>query len=161
MKAWFEEKPKSEQADKNPEWAELCKDWCFWIDGIKYRIPAGYQIDGASIPRLFWPIVGAPTSETNIIGAWAHDAMFLTHCVPFTTANEVARQLWIQAGKGPRMAAVMKMAVSSYFGKKAWQNKAENILEITEARQIIKANGEPVDEYRTLWYPAQTFDAIA
>jgi hypothetical protein len=158
MKAWFEEKPESRQADKNPEWAELCKDWTFWIDGIPYRVPAGYQIDGASIPRIVWPICGGPTDEINIIGAFAHDPLFLTHAVPFRVANEAARQIWIQAQKSPRMAGIMKMAVSSWFGKRAWRNKPENILEITEARQIIKANGEAVDEYQTLWYPKQTFD---
>lgn len=38
-----------------------------------FTIPKGYEFDGASIPRVFWRIVGANTDNRFIVGAMIHD----------------------------------------------------------------------------------------
>ena len=50
---------------------ELTKDWKYNIDGTEYVIPAGFQFDGASIPkflRTFFSPVGV-----LLIGGLVHD----------------------------------------------------------------------------------------
>lgn len=38
-----------------------------------FTIPKGYTFDGASIPRVFWRIVGANTDNRFIVAAMVHD----------------------------------------------------------------------------------------
>ncbi len=52
------------------------------VDKIKDRtyqfdIPKGFCFDGASINRLFWRIIGAPTDNSFLIGALVHDQLCL------------------------------------------------------------------------------------
>ena len=54
------------------------------FDKIKSRsygftIPKGYCYDGASIPRAFWRLVGAPTDNKFLIAALVHDVLCENH----------------------------------------------------------------------------------
>ena len=54
------------------------------IDYVKDRtygfsIPKGYCYDGASIPRLFWRFIGAPTDNAFLIPALVHDTLCEHH----------------------------------------------------------------------------------
>ena len=59
----------------------LTKDWKYNIDGTEYVIPAGFQFDGASIPkflRTFFSPVGV-----LLMGGLVHDYMYkYTACKP-------------------------------------------------------------------------------
>jgi len=61
----------------------ITKDWKYKIDGVEYVIPAGFQFDGASIPkflRTFFSPVGV-----LLIGGLVHDYMYkYTACKPAT-----------------------------------------------------------------------------
>lgn len=46
-----------------------------------FTIPKGYEFDGASIPRIFWRIVGANTDNRFIVAAMVHDFMCENHSV--------------------------------------------------------------------------------
>ena len=54
------------------------------VDKVKDRtyqfsIPKGYCYDGATIPRIFWRVIGAPTDNTFLIPALVHDCMCEHH----------------------------------------------------------------------------------
>lgn len=61
----------------------ITKDWKYKIDGNEYVIPAGFQFDGASIPkflRSFFSPVGV-----LLVGGLVHDYMYkYTACKPST-----------------------------------------------------------------------------
>lgn len=44
-----------------------------------FTIPKGYCFDGASIPRMFWRIIGAPTDNSFLIAAMVHDQLCEHH----------------------------------------------------------------------------------
>lgn len=44
-----------------------------------FTIPKGYCYDGASIPRIFWRIIGAPTDNHFLIAALVHDVLCENH----------------------------------------------------------------------------------
>ncbi|MCM1003592.1 MAG: DUF1353 domain-containing protein [Candidatus Gastranaerophilales bacterium] len=44
-----------------------------------FTIPKGYCYDGASIPRLFWRVVGSPTDNKFLIAALIHDVLCENH----------------------------------------------------------------------------------
>lgn len=45
----------------------------------KFTVPKGYCYDGASIPRLFWRVVGANTDNKFLIAALVHDVLCEHH----------------------------------------------------------------------------------
>ena len=45
----------------------------------EFRIPKGYCYDGASIPRLFWRIIGSNTDNRFLIPALVHDVLCENH----------------------------------------------------------------------------------
>ena len=54
------------------------------IDNIKNKsyvfiVPKGYCYDGATIPRLFWRIIGANTDNKFLIPALIHDVLCENH----------------------------------------------------------------------------------
>jgi len=58
----------------------LCEDVIFSIDSvcgvtIRIDVPKGYAFDGASIPRIFWSLVGQPTDGLSLRAACIHDWM--------------------------------------------------------------------------------------
>lgn len=45
----------------------------------QFEIPKGYCYDGASIPRFFWRVVGAPTDNSFLVAALVHDVLCENH----------------------------------------------------------------------------------
>lgn len=41
-----------------------------------FRIPAGWEFDGASIPKAFWKTIGRPTKDKFLIPAMVHDWLY-------------------------------------------------------------------------------------
>lgn len=47
--------------------------------GYGFKINKGYCYDGASIPRMFWRLIGAPTDNKFLIAALVHDYLCENH----------------------------------------------------------------------------------
>jgi hypothetical protein len=45
----------------------------------KFTIPKGYTWDGASIPRIFWRLIGAKTDSAFLIPSMIHDVLCENH----------------------------------------------------------------------------------
>ena len=45
----------------------------------EFSIPKGFCFDGASIPRIFWRVIGAPTDNIFLIASMVHDQLCLKH----------------------------------------------------------------------------------
>lgn len=45
----------------------------------QFTIPKGYCYDGASVPRIFWRFIGAPTDNSFLIPALVHDVLCEHH----------------------------------------------------------------------------------
>jgi hypothetical protein len=46
------------------------------ISGNAITVPAGFVCDGASIPRILWPLAGGPFEGTHRNGALFHDYLY-------------------------------------------------------------------------------------
>ena len=57
----------------------LCQKWHCHIDGCTITVPAGFHFDLASIPRVFWPIIGP--MELSIEAPLIHDMIYQHHMV--------------------------------------------------------------------------------
>ena len=58
------------------DWIRTLENIEFSLAGVTYTIPAGFECDGASIPRLFWRIIGPPISCDYIDEAIKHDWLY-------------------------------------------------------------------------------------
>ncbi len=45
----------------------------WWTINIDIFVPEGFKSDGASIPRILWPILGAPIANRHLKAAIVHD----------------------------------------------------------------------------------------
>ena len=105
-------------------WLRTLEDIRFDLAGIEYTIPAGFECDGASIPRAFWRIIGPPISSDYIDEAIIHDYLYRVQPVSRAAAD---RDFFYRLNK-PRMRIrryLIYISVAA-FGWISWsQNKKE------------------------------------
>lgn len=87
------------------------------IDGT--LIPKGYLWDGASIPRVFWPIVGSPFDPKLMAPSLYHDFKYDVGLGARKDADLGFRKLLIVNGVSKSRAKVMYFAVR-LGGKGRW-----------------------------------------
>jgi len=83
----------------------------------QFMIPKGYCYDGASIPRLFWRLIGANTDNKFLIAALVHDVLCENHSyVDFdkSFSTEVFNALLEAGGVGHLRRHFMKNSVALY-----------------------------------------------
>lgn len=161
IKAWYEHRPIWRPAN-NRGHIELYRDFCFWVQknkepAVPYWVPGvyeplnlpGYVCDGASIPGVLSPVYGAWSEPINATGAWPHDPLYLTHALSRDICDEVARQIWIQAGKGEWLARQMWVGIRT-GGALAWPNNAQDSKDLGDMRTLI-AQRPDRDKFTSLW----------
>ena len=105
-----------------------------------YRLPAlnitvlpGFTSDGASIPRILWPLVGPRFAPETFAAAFAHDALYGAHLTRRAYADYqfyfLLRELDVR-----RIKAESYWAAVRTCGWFAWRKSKE---EIESARKFI------------------------
>lgn len=82
-----------------------------------FIIPKGYCYDGASIPRIFWRVIGANTNNTFLIPALIHDFMCENHdCVNYdrSFSTDVFNALLKTEKVNPVKRFFMKNSVATF-----------------------------------------------
>lgn len=75
-----------------------------------FTIPAGWEFDGASIPRLFWKVIGEPTDKKFRVAAMVHDWLYGVRYNRLV-ADQIFYKLLVQAGVSKSKASLMYTAV--------------------------------------------------
>ena len=84
-------------------------------DGIKWVAPAGSIIDGASIPRFFWRIIGSPFVGLYVRASVIHDVYCKTKSKPSKAVHKMFREAMLADGVSKIKAKSMFKTVW-YFG---------------------------------------------
>lgn len=58
---------------------KLAESYMFQLDNVRFLIPKGFVSDGASIPNMFWKLIGTPFSPAYIEAAFVHDYLICTN----------------------------------------------------------------------------------
>ena len=66
---------------------------------VTVHVMPGFRTDGASIPRLLWPIFGSPYDPDIIAEAIAHDALYRGEIVPRPDADAAFRRMMKVRGR--------------------------------------------------------------
>lgn len=90
--------------------------WC----GL--TVPAGFESDGASVPRFFWRLVFPPGDSRALFAAIVHDYIYRTHPKGWTRkeADDTFRSLLLEDGVPAANARRAYWGVR-LFGKSSWE----------------------------------------
>tara|TARA_R110000851_G_scaffold227519_4_gene380329 strand:- start:18 stop:446 length:429 start_codon:yes stop_codon:yes gene_type:complete len=91
----------------------ICEKYLFQIGREVLEIPAGYTSDGASVPKLFWKVVGTPFAPNFIEAAFVHDFL-VDQNYDDVLADKMFFDMLVYAGVNKYKAKAMYIAVRSY-----------------------------------------------
>ena len=85
-------------------------------------VPAGFESDGASVPRLLWGVVFPRDDRQALFGAIMHDFIYRTHPPKWTRADADELFLYLlQQGGVPYVRRIRAYIGVRLFGRKAWE----------------------------------------
>jgi hypothetical protein len=112
--------------------AKLLKSFRFTdASGKPWEAPAGTEIDGASIPQVFWTIIGGPYEGKYRFGSIVHDRYCVDH--GGRAWRDVHRMFYnacLAGGTDPQTAKLMYAAVY-HFGPR-WSEEEKGVDELAE-----------------------------
>lgn len=89
-----------------------------------FPIPKGYCYDGASIPRIFWRVIGSKTDNSFLIAALIHDVLCENHNYVNNDrylADKVFERLLYVAGVPPYKRWLMFHSVDNFQKFCGWR----------------------------------------
>lgn len=106
--------------------------------GRSFVIPAGFESDGASVPRFFWRIVCPPTDPQAVRAGVAHDWIYRTQPEGWTReeADKMFYDLLVEDGMLRCRARLAYLGVR-IGGWRAW-NENRAVLETEAAAAQLK-----------------------
>ena len=117
---------------------------------VVVHVMPGFRTDGASIPRLFWRVLGSPYEPDIFAAAIGHDAMYRGEIVPRRDAD--AAFLALMAANGvPRMRRLAIWLGVRLFGWiTTWRKHTPQ--SIAESRRHISLAFAGVDRKQQAYY---------
>lgn len=85
-------------------------------------VPAGFESDGASVPRFFWRLVFPPGDSQALRAAIIHDWIYRRHPAGWSRkeADELFRSLLVADGV-PKWRARLAHRGVRLFGRSSWE----------------------------------------
>ena len=114
------------------------------LDGktLNFWIKAGFEFDGASIPRALWRLCGHPMEAPRIAAALIHDWLYRAQVSDRGVADEIFNILCKEVGMsawrtGPEWAALRACGWVAWNGNHEWNKIAAarelGVLDVKEA----------------------------
>jgi hypothetical protein len=116
----------------------LVEDYQATSLGVVVEVRAGFLFDGASIPRMFWRVVGHPLMGRPLPGGLIHDALYASHLTDREQADAIFLDLLARNGVPWAKRRTMYFAVRACGGF-AWKRGSG---EIKAAREFVRARKE-------------------
>ena len=123
------------RADTRKNCYVLAEDYSCPLPALSCRIvaKAGQFTDGASIPRIFWSIIGNPYEPDYSAAAFVHDCLYCSQLLRRRQADKVFYKILLSTTEKYK-AKILYLAVRC-FGWIAWRNKSAKSIE--KAREKI------------------------
>lgn len=113
----FDGRIKTEWVDggPSPRLMRLLEDFAYVdADGKRWVAPAGAIVDGASIPRPFWPVIGGPFDGHYRNASVVHDYYCVVRSEPWEAVHRMFYHAMRAAGVAEVTAKVMFYAVWNF-----------------------------------------------
>jgi Protein of unknown function (DUF1353) len=113
--ARFEDAPPVAELDRTGRTLTLLKPFAFHdASGRVWRVPTGAVTDGASIPKLFWSIIGGPLEGKYRWAAIIHDRYCDVRTRSWQDTHKVFYEAMLAAETPPKTAWLMFKAVERF-----------------------------------------------
>jgi hypothetical protein len=99
--------------------------------GAKWPVPPGATLDGASIPKLFWSLIGGPFEGRYRNASVVHDFYCQVRTRPFRVVHRVFYDAMVTSGLTDRTSWLMYKAVDQ-FGPRWADPKTDPKCEIVD-----------------------------
>lgn len=129
------------QADTRRNRYKLAEDYSCQLPALScwLVVKRGQPTDGASIPRIFWSVIGNPYEPDFSAAAFVHDCLYCSQLLRRRQADEVFYRILLSSTK-KRKAKILWLAVRA-FGWIAWRAKSASSIEA--ARNMISITTLP------------------
>jgi hypothetical protein len=108
---------------------------------IHITVKEGFVYDSASIPRIFWSLIGSPFSGKYRMAALIHDALYATQLTTRQEADDIFYNIMVNEGVAVWKAKLMYTAVLA-FGDRVY-NKTPEQMEVE--RVFVEVRYEQID----------------
>ena len=124
------------------------KHWLLWenysltVLGLLITIHRNFKFDGASIPRLFWRVVGHPLQGKALPAAVIHDGLYRAQLTTRKEADKIFHTL-LKLNEINKFKAWLMYRSVRTGGKKSWKQygEAQQIV----ARQFVKVERKGIE----------------
>jgi hypothetical protein len=99
------------------------------LDGTVWEAPGGSLVNGASIPRVLWTLVGSPFTGDYVYASIVHDVACDTRRRPWRATHYMFYQACLAGGTRPGRAKLMYLAVRN-FGLRWPEPQAEPVEQL-------------------------------
>jgi hypothetical protein len=108
--------------------------------GVTIALFAGFEFDGASIPRLFWRVIGPPLAGPYAPAAAIHDLLYNSEIVERKVADCLFEAAMEELGVSRWKRFLMHKAVR-LGGGFSWKHHTDE--SVTKARRFISMSASP------------------
>jgi hypothetical protein len=119
--------------------------------GLKWPVPKGAKVDGASIPRFLWPVIGAPWSGKYRDASVIHDWYCDRRNRPWEDVHRMFYEAMLTSGVSGAQARTMFLAV--YYAGPRWSKRVVHNANIRIQRGGPRAGSA---EFQTVPRPRST-----
>ena len=120
--------------------------------GLDWPVPSGTHVDGASIPKLLWSILGGPFEGKYRDASAIHDFYCDVHLRTWRATDRAFYEAMLISGVDDAQAKVMYMAV--VYGGPRWNDQAIKNTHIGLGRAFAASN--KTDKEKTNFYAQNT-----
>ena len=76
----------------------ILEDYTYEDDKYIITVKAGFNTDGASIPKAFWSILSSPFDGALVYGAMIHDGLYTKMTLPRKVCDKLLREMALKKG---------------------------------------------------------------
>jgi hypothetical protein len=110
---------------------KLQDDFSYENDSIKVTIKSDFITDGASIPKMFWSIIGNPLSDHLLKPAIIHDGLYTLMQLPRSTCDKLLKEMLLFNETSKIKASIIYYTVR-YFGGSHWEKDTKNMVKFVQ-----------------------------
>lgn len=118
----------------------LCETWrCPLGHSRTLEIGEGFVFDGASLPRIFWTLIGrSPYDPATLAPALLHDALYAAQLLSRSEADSLFRHaMWVNGHDSRRVAWAYWVGVR-VGGWWPWWRRSRSPVDVEQARRMVR-----------------------
>jgi hypothetical protein len=114
----------------NGSW-KLQNDFSYEDDSIQVTIKSNFITDGASIPKIFWSIVGNPLENDLLKPAIIHDGLYTLMQLKRLECDKLLKEMMLFNGTSKAKTYFIYYAVR-FFGGSHWKKDTTDMMKFVQ-----------------------------